>query len=274
MGLLAVSFWSSEKLKERVKDATLISPYHPGRIKHGAYELSVGPETFLTSDPSRKKQQLETKAQVVIPPGQLGLLLTDEEVTIPSDALGFISIKASIKFRGLVNVSGFHVDPGFKGRLKFSVYNAGSLDVVLSRNQPAFLIWFSDLDRETKDAYNGDHLGQLDITSEDVMRLQGEVASPGQLKKEIQDLQNSLSNLKYGLGILVTILVSLSVGVVLVALRIIPLPMTFGPAPQPSAVTHGTPADEGKTSTMGVSKTPEMSKTPSSGSKEKAKSKQ
>src|SRR5205823_733573 len=99
-----------------------------------------------------------------------------------------ISIKASIKFRGLVNVSGFHVDPGFRGRLKFSVYNAGSQNIVLSRHQPAFLIWFSDLDRVTKESYDGAHFGQVDITAEDVMRLQGEVASPGQLKKEIQDL--------------------------------------------------------------------------------------
>ena len=58
-------------------------------------------------------------------PGQFAFLLTDEIVEVPDSAMALISIKAKIKWRGLINVSGFHVDPGFKGRLIFSVYNAG-----------------------------------------------------------------------------------------------------------------------------------------------------
>lgn len=234
-----MAFWSSEKLKEKIEGETLIAPYDPKRVEHGAYELSVGPETFLTSDSSGKKQRLDEQDQVVIPPGQLGLLITEEEVKIPLDAISLISIKAGIKFRGLVNVSGFHVDPGFRGRLKFSVYNAGSQNVVLTRHQPAFLIWFCDLDRSTKEPYNGVHLGQVDITAEDVMRLQGEVASPGQLKKEIQELQNSLTNVKFGLTVLFTLF-----GIILAAaLRVIPLSDIFTRVNQAPA-TLTTPATE------------------------------
>lgn len=263
-----MAFWSSEKLEERSQGGSLIAPYDPNRVKHGGYELSVGPESFLTSDQSGKKQQLEPTGQVVIPPGQLGLLLTDEQVTVPLDAIGFISIKASIKFRGLVNVSGFHVDPGFKGRLKFSVYNAGSQNVVLSRNQPAFLIWFSDLDRETKKPYNGDHQNQTEITAEDVMRLQGEIASPGQLRKEIKDLQNSLTNIKY----MVTVLLTL-VGIILAAaLRLIPLPSIFMPTGQlPSAIQRA-PVDQGKASDQSTSTTSGESKVSSSALKKTSKS--
>ena len=58
---------------------------------------------------------------LVIPPGQFGLILTNEVVTIPNDLIGFISIKAKIKFRGLINVSGFHVDPGFHGHGIFTL---------------------------------------------------------------------------------------------------------------------------------------------------------
>ncbi len=265
-----MAFWSSEKLKQRVEDGKLITPFDPNRIKHAAYELSVGPETFVTSDPSGKKQQLETKGLIIIQPGQLGLLLTDEEVGIPVDAIGFISIKASIKFRGLVNVSGFHVDPGFRGRLKFSVYNAGSQNIVLSRNQPAFLIWFSDLDRESTDSYNGDHLGQTDITSEDVMKLQGEVASPGQLKKEIQDLQNSLTNVKYALTVLLTL-----VGIILAAaLRLIPLPSLFTSTIQPASGVQSPAVDQGKTSAPSVATTSDEPKASSPAGKTPTKTNQ
>ncbi|MDB6025132.1 MAG: deoxycytidine triphosphate deaminase [Verrucomicrobiales bacterium] len=184
--------WSTEKIIEVGEHSDLIQPFDLSAIKHGAYELSMGPEAFLTSSEDNKKMMLGEGEQLVIPSGQFGLLLTEEKVNIPDCAVAFISIKASIKFRGLVNVSGFHVDPGFPGRLKFSVYNAGSRDIVLQRKQRIFLIWFFDLDRKTKDLYRGAHANQNEITPDDVMRLQGEVASPGQLKKDTQDLETRL----------------------------------------------------------------------------------
>lgn len=214
-----MSYWSSETLKQRGAEGHLISDFKPNAVKHGAYELSLGPETFLTSDEDNKKKTLEDGQQVVIPPGQFGLLLTEEKVTIPGNAIGFISIKAGIKFRGLVNVSGFHVDPGFAGRLKFSVYNAGSQNIVLQRKQPVFLLWLSDLDQATTDLYDGVHAYQSEITPNDVMLIQGKVASPGQLQHEIKNLENKIQteikelehrvdNLKWVFTVVAALLVS------------------------------------------------------------------
>src|SRR5262249_27228938 len=105
-----MAFWSSETLKERIPTDHLIIPYDPERVKHCACEMGVGGEAFVTSK-SPDGPRLSGGAQVEIPPGQFALLITAEVVTIPSDAIGLISIRAGIKFLGLVNVSGFHVDP-------------------------------------------------------------------------------------------------------------------------------------------------------------------
>lgn len=199
-----MSFWSSEKIKETAAKCPLVEPYDEKSVEHCAYELGLGPEAFLTSDDENKKTVLKEGEQLVIPPGQFCLLLTEESVCIPSNAIGLISIKAGIKFRGLVNVSGFHVDPGFQGRLKFSVYNAGSQNIVLQHGQRVFLLWFCDLDRSTSDTYKGARTKQFEISTEDVMRMQGEIASPGQLKKEIQEVQTNVRVLNWMLGILVT----------------------------------------------------------------------
>src|SRR5438876_11293834 len=132
-----MAFWSSETLEQRLPD--LIEPFDPTRIMHGAYELGVGPQAFISSS-SGDTTVIGQDKKVIVPPGQFGLLITNEVVTIPNNAIGFISIRASIKFQGLINVSGFHVDPGFRGRLKFAVYNAGSKNIVLDQEQPVFLI--------------------------------------------------------------------------------------------------------------------------------------
>ena len=47
---------------------------------------------------------------------------------------------------GLVNVSGFHVDPGWEGPLIFAVFNGGPSPVTVKRLDELFHIWFADLD--------------------------------------------------------------------------------------------------------------------------------
>lgn len=186
-------FWNSETLKERIPKDEIISPYNPDQIVRGAYELLMGSEAFITSTDSKKKVQLADGEPVVIPPGQFGLLLTEESVKIPLNIIAFISMKFRVKSRGLINVSGFHVDPGFEGRLKFSVYNAGSTNITITRGERVFPIWFCHLTGDEEKS-GGEHWGQDAITSDDQNRMHGEVASPGQLKKDIVDLEQNLRN--------------------------------------------------------------------------------
>jgi dCTP deaminase len=247
-------FWSTEKLKERLVAETLFEPCDLSSVKNGAFELRLGSEAFVTTDGTSTKSEIAAGKQLVIPPGQFGLLVTEERISIPADAIGFISIKAGIKFRGLVNVSGFHVDPGFSGKLKFAVYNAGSQSIILDRGQRVFLIWFSSLDRTTADLYKGNHQNQLVITSEDITGIQGEIASPATLKKGFDTLRtdyakafaelkseytNKISVLERDVShwktITVTALISLAVGIALLFVRAIVDNAPRVPAAVPSA---------------------------------------
>jgi len=203
-----MAFWTSDKLKtEQTRTSEpLIAPYNAKRVKQGAYELSLGPEAFVTSGPTGTKKKLRSREQLPIPPGQFALLLTEEVVRIPNNAIGFISVRFGLKRRGIVNVSGFHVDAGFVGRLKFAVYNAGGQKIVVERGEPIFMIWYSDLTEPTTDLYKGDPCVLNEITSQDVMFLQGEVASPAELKKELDKLKTEFTFWK---SLLVPILVGL-----------------------------------------------------------------
>ncbi len=228
-------FWSSETLVQRTKAESLINPFQMDRVKSAAYELALANQVFLTSDSPPKRQNLKESEQLVIPPGQFALLICMEEIRVPPDAIGFISIKAGIKFRGMVNISGFHVDPGFSGRLKFSVYNAGSSPIVLEPGAPTFLLWFASLDRETADVYKGIHQNQLEISATDVMSLQGEVPSPAAL-----DLR--LKNVEYWVRVAKTILVLSLAGLLAAFATIFVTWLLSGrgvaPSQQPTAVNR------------------------------------
>ncbi len=132
-------FWSGETLTERLPK--LIEPFVPERVDCAAYTLAIGPEVYIsptdqTADPATVTvRKLDKDEAFTIPPGQFAFLLTEEIVSVPADALAFISIRAKTKFRGLVNVSGFHVDPGYCGQLTYSVFNAGPVPIHLKRGQ-------------------------------------------------------------------------------------------------------------------------------------------
>jgi dCTP deaminase len=205
-----MAFWGSNTIKKRQVTDYIVLPFDDNNIKHGRYHLSVGPESYITVDDVKK--EIDLNGQISIESGQFAIILTEETVNIPKNAIGFISIRAGIKFKGLVNVSGFHVDPGYSGRLKFAVYNAGPRNIILSRGQSAFLIWFCDMDDDT-DPYDGEHKDQRHITADDVFNLQGQIASPNALKKEIDALKQTMENNYDKLSNRLTIWTSIAVAI-------------------------------------------------------------
>lgn len=192
-------FWSSDKVESRHKKHKneLVTPFNVDAIAQGAYELALGPQAAVSCDGANHVINLKEREAICIPCGQFGLLLTEEIVSIPADTVAFISLKTKTKSQGLVNVSGFHVDPGFKGRLKFWVYNAGNQDITILRGDRTFLIWFTDLEQPTRDPYpNKNPEAQKEITADDLRNLQGRLASPAALKQQISEFEHKLQKLE------------------------------------------------------------------------------
>jgi dCTP deaminase len=211
-------FWSTETLKQRIPADHIVFPYHASQIHNCSYELRLGSEVYVTSEDSRTKRKLGIGEQVRIPPGQFANLLTEEFIHMPADALGLLSAKFTWKQRGLVNVSGFHVDPGYRGRILFSVYNAGTTPVVVERGDSLFLLWCCSLDQTTNDTYKKP--ARLGITSGDVSQLQGEAATPQALASRVDALEGLVRICKWVLALIVTGIVGTLITIWLTALLV------------------------------------------------------
>jgi dCTP deaminase len=183
-------FWSSETLLGRLPK--LIKPFQADRVRHAAYELALGGEAFVTGEKARRV--ISDAGEVVIPQGQFAVLITEEEIEVPADAIAFISMKSENKFRGLINVSGFHVDPGWSGKLIFSVFNAGVQELHLSKGVPIFMIWFASLDLETADLYKGAHKGQQRIPDSIITNIAAKHPSPSALQQEINEVRRDVTH--------------------------------------------------------------------------------
>lgn len=207
-----MAFLGTETIKSVLGSSDIIKPFDPKRVKNGAYELSLGAQVFQTDSSPRAVKELKDEEKIEIKPGQFALLITKEYLKMPDDRIAFISIKAGVKFKGLVNVSGFHVDPGFEGKLLFSVYNAGPSNIILSNGSPYFPIWFAELNEHQ--VYQGNHNKQTRIPDEPVEALsQGELTSPNVLSKRIDELKYLKTKIEWAVLAVVTLLIGFSVSV-------------------------------------------------------------
>ncbi|CAN7737358.1 dCTP deaminase domain-containing protein [Neorhizobium sp. LjRoot104] len=188
-------FWGNEELRRQLQH--LVVPYNPELLDRATYRLTIGAEIYVSptgvgSDTKLKtKKILEPGEHFQIPAGQFALLITEESVSVPQDALAFISIRAGYKFQGLVNVSGFHVDPGFSGRLIFSVFNAGPGSVHLARGEDCFHIWFADIRDHTP---MGDKIGYEVIPPSLVKHIAEGVQSLSSLETKINETEKKLAD--------------------------------------------------------------------------------
>lgn len=204
-----MAFWRSETMRTRLPDESLVEPYLEEHVTQCAYELCMGSQAFITSTEDKQKIVLGDGDSLVIPPGQFALLLTKEIVRVPLNSIAFISMKFGVKRRGLINVSGFHVDPGFDGKLKFSVYNAGSNPITVTNGDRLFLIWYAKLDEATSDGYGKAGPDQNVISSDDQNVMHGDIASPAELKSQLDILQHQDVHRKWMLGVIATSLVGI-----------------------------------------------------------------
>ena len=114
-------------------------------IHEVSYALRVGDEVYRSEEQLPDRLSPDKDPYVIIRPGQFALVQTLEVVKVPAEYVGFISIRSEYKFQGLVNVSGFHVDPAFVGHLIFAVQNVGPNDIRLRHGEPAFMMMWAKL---------------------------------------------------------------------------------------------------------------------------------
>lgn len=190
--------FTTERIRNGPNPLPLISRdnYREKNVMHGAYELTLDNNVLVTPDGPEYDMRPARKQAIKIPPGQFALLFTEEVVNIPANVIAFISLKGSIKFKGLINISGFQVNPGFSGHLKFSVYNASGDDVHLNFGEPCFQIWFAELDAKTEVPYDdetGHYQGQSRFSPEDRDRMAEERHSPENLHRRLAAAEKKVS---------------------------------------------------------------------------------
>jgi dCTP deaminase len=222
-------FWTGRMIAARQEVAQtagrpIISDFVASRLERASYRLCVGDEIFISpsSDKDPKSRQLlkarETRA---IPPGQFAFLCTEETVSVPADAIAFLSLRSKpTKFRGLVNVSGFYVEPLYEGNLVFAVYNAGPASIHVARGDEWFEIFFASLaeaveEGRDKPGFKGIPTDLITPLSHEFLSLPGLDGKIDQTKTDLDDriqrIEREHAVVRWSLGLIVAAVIAVGV---------------------------------------------------------------
>lgn len=183
-------FLSQQEIKARLP--SLIHPRNEALVREVCYDLCVGDEVYR-SEEHLPERLSDGSPYMILHPGQFALVKTFEVVTVPPDLVGLISIRSEYKFQGLINVSGFHVDPTYSGNLIFAVQNVGPNDIRLRYREPAFMIMWARLSEPYMPLESAQRRpGFANIPGRLMAQLGGGAITLSQLKREVDKLQTEV----------------------------------------------------------------------------------
>ncbi|MGW1804351.1 dCTP deaminase [Streptomyces sp. NPDC002078] len=94
-------------------------------VQAASIDLGVGDIYLPTGTGKRAKADLVPLSTTVLEPGRTAVIKTTERLKMPQDVGGILMPQNTIAANGLLLLNPGHVDPGFKGRLEFTVINMG-----------------------------------------------------------------------------------------------------------------------------------------------------
>jgi len=183
-------FLSQQEIKAQL--SSLIEQGNEALVREVCYDLCVGDEVYR-SEEHLPERLSDGAPYMILHPGQFALVKTFEVVKVPREMVGLISIRSEYKFQGLVNVSGFHVDPTFSGNLIFAVQNVGPNDIRLRYREPAFMIMWARLSQPyLPSELARERSGYPNIPGRLMAQLGGGTITLSQLKREVDKLQTEV----------------------------------------------------------------------------------
>jgi dCTP deaminase len=81
--------------------------------------------------PGRPGSAANPKSELILRTGQTAIIATEESIHLPGDYAGFGFPPSHISARALLMTNPGHVDPGYGGKLQFTVINMGRADYIL-----------------------------------------------------------------------------------------------------------------------------------------------
>jgi dCTP deaminase len=180
-------FLGSTAIKENQNKIFTGNTFKDECLGQSSYDLRLGTAAYIVGESVPRKLH-DGEPYLALAPGQFAILTCHEKIALPREIMGFITLRNRYKMQGLVNVSGFHVDPTFQEQLVFAVQNVGATDIRLKYMEPTFTIFFAYVENNTDETVRP-VAPRSGISLQDIAQLGGSTITLGKLQAELEQLR-------------------------------------------------------------------------------------
>lgn len=142
---------SKQQLLDAITDNTFINGGTVQCAEDSKYDLRAS-HRFLKGNHANpidaRTLSGEFLADLVVKPGEVVFLLSEESLDLPKNMIAQLSPKRKMSQNGILTLGGFTVDPGYKGFLLVGLYNFSSTDFPLRPLKKLIGIHFYYLDED------------------------------------------------------------------------------------------------------------------------------
>jgi deoxycytidine triphosphate deaminase len=192
---LKMPILSDVDLEKAIQSGEVQITPKPHSFEPATIDLSVGEEAFAASKdeitPLSKGQLL------IIPPGEMVLIVTKEEIKLGPQIAGHIGLRSSFTRKGLVLLAGPQIDPGFEGTLHVVLCNLSPTEIAIAYGESFCTIELHRLEHAAETPYKGASQKQKGITPneiDDIRERRGYALS--EVIKDMQSIAKDVSVLK------------------------------------------------------------------------------
>jgi deoxycytidine triphosphate deaminase len=133
-------------------------------IQACSIDLHIG-AIYLPGTKEKEPGQPSTKTDHVLRTGETAVVTTREKVRLPANVAAFGFPPSSVSFKGLLMTNPGHVDPGYVGRLRFTVINMAKDPFSLRAGDRIVRLLFFRLDGNVHKAWDERNEPELTATS-------------------------------------------------------------------------------------------------------------
>ncbi|MDR1839291.1 MAG: hypothetical protein LBQ93_06910 [Treponema sp.] len=121
---------TEKDLLSAVEEGTFIQGGRPESCEGIKYDFTLS-NIVLTVDSKGPIDIEQSKENIMIKPGEIAFVMTKEALSLPNDIYCQLSTKRKLSLDGIVTLGGLIIDPNYKGKLFFGLYNISSRDYLL-----------------------------------------------------------------------------------------------------------------------------------------------
>lgn len=165
------------------------SPVQPTSLDLHIGEIFVPERAFPSwlkwlTEKSRSTSIASARSGYTLKSGYTAIVTTAEDLNIPSNVAAISFAPNHIAMSGLLMTNAGHVDPGYKGKLRYTLINMGRDDFELSTGQDLVTLLFFELSHNPKADYSlrggqaggSPQRGQVNKLSKDFIDLEKQIS--------------------------------------------------------------------------------------------------